>query len=225
MTKTLNDIVKTLKAKGYIVYTQPYKLNIVGIRNSERTRQDVFDDLIAFFYYDDKGNLIGKIATGTTDPSAEYLMKPISGVEDKGTAILKSGQYVDTYAIGMHRNKYEAVIQTLKPVEVIRDNDRNALINYFAPTEKGFFGINLHRASVGKNNPDVISKDSAGCQVFRDETDFQLFMNMARKSRDAHGNKFTYTLIDERDIIKQANTLLLGLAFVGAALYLYKISK
>lgn len=185
----------------------------------------MFDDEIAFFYYDDKGTLVGKIAEATTDPSAQYLKSPISGVEQKGTAILKSGQYIDTYAIGMHRGKYEALIQTLKPVTVIRDNDRNALINYFAPTETGFYGINLHRASVGQNNSDVIGPYSAGCQVFRNETDFQLFMSMARKSRDMHGNKFTYTLIDERDLIKKANTLLLGLALVGVSYYLYQKVK
>lgn len=225
MKKTLNDVIRSLKSKGYVINTQPYKLNIVGIRSSERTRQDVFDDEIAFFYYDENGNPVGKIAQATTDPSAQYLQKPIAGVENKGTAILKSGQYVDAYAIGMHQGKYEALTQTLKPVTVIRDNDRNALINYFAPTESGFYGINIHRASIGQNNSDKIGAYSAGCQVLRNETDFQLLMSMARKSRDKYGNKFTYTLIDERDLVKTKNTLLLGLALVGVSYYLYQKVK
>jgi hypothetical protein len=222
MTPTIDDIIKTLKAKDYTVYTSPYKLNIVGLRSVGTTNQNTFDDYIAFFYYDDKGNIMGKVAPATTDPSVYYLKDPM--MPDVGTAILKSGEYLDAYQIGLHKGQYEALVQ-VKPVTVVRDNDRNAEINYFAPTMSGLYGINIHRASRGKNNPTQIDKDSAGCQVFRDESDYQLFMNFAKKSREVNGNKFTYILIDNRDIRKLRNTSLLGLALVGTALYLYSKSK
>lgn len=220
--KTLEDIIRAMRSKGYVVNTEPFKLNVVGVRNSNVTQDDTFDDVIAFFYYDDKGSLVGKIAQGTTDPSIKFLKNPSVG---SGTAILKAGQYVDTYAIDMHNGKYEALCQRLKPVTVMRDDDRNSYLNLLAPTTTGMYGINIHRAAVGENMPNKIGPYSAGCQVLRNEKDFQLMMDMARKSRAIHGNKFTYTLLDERDLLRNTNTILLGLGILIGAYYLYNKSK
>ena len=193
----LSEIINTMKEKGYVIYTDPLKLNVVGVRNGNTTSVN-FDDEIAFFYYDDKGKLIGKVCPGTTDPSVDYLKNPMRG---DGTAILKSGQYVDTYKIDFHNGKYLALTQRLKPVTVIRDNDRNALLNFFEDTDTGFFGINIHRASRNKNNVTVIGPDSAGCQVFQNEADFNEMMAAATISSAKYGNKFTYTLINSNDLV------------------------
>jgi hypothetical protein len=217
MLQSLQDIIQRAKSLGYTIYTNPYKLNIIGIRSANKTDQTKFDDRIAYFTYDINGKLIGKIAIATTDPSSTYLEKPINS---KGTAILKSGEYKDSYRIGLHRNKYQAVVQN-KPVTVIRDNDRNAIINYFGKTDTGMFGINIHRATIGKNNEFLIDKDSAGCQVFQKMADFNDFMLMANKSKDVNGNSFSYILLDEIDKVKFVNTTLLvvGLLFLGIGVY------
>jgi len=217
MLQSLQDIIQRAKSLGYTIYTNPYKLNIIGIRSANKTDQTKFDDRIAYFTYDNNGKLIGKIAIATTDPSATYLEKPINL---NGTAILKSGEYKDAYKIGLHRGKYQAVVQN-KPVTVIRDNDRNAIINYFGKTDTGMFGINIHRATIGKNNEFLIDKDSAGCQVFQKMADFNDFMLMANKSKDVNGNSFSYILLDEIDKVKFVNTTLLvvGLLFLGIGVY------
>jgi len=121
----------------------------------------------------------------------------------------------------MHRGKYLALTQA-KPVTVIRDNDRDAYINYFAGTTTGMYGINIHRASRGKNNEAVIGLDSAGCQVFRNEKDFDEMMVLASRHRSLYGNKFTYTLIDLRDKVKYRNTAIFSIAAVlfGYSMYL-----
>ncbi len=217
MVKTLSEIIDNAKSKGYSIDTRPFALNIIGVRNSNATDQNTFDDLLAYFYYDSQGKLVGKVVPATTDPSTFWLEQPMNS---KGAAILQAGQYKDTWSIGMHRGKYEALVQT-KPVTVIRDNDRNALINYFAPTSTGKFGINIHRATIGKDNVSSIDKDSAGCQVFQNKADFDEMMNLAKNSRAKYGNKFTYSLIDERDIVKFANTTGVGLLFLGIAYYIY----
>jgi hypothetical protein len=218
MLQTIEDIIKQAKSLGYTIYTQPFKLNIIGVRSANRTDQSKFDDKIAYFTYDNNGKLIGKIAIATTDPSTAWLNLPMNSA--KGTAILKSGEYKDAYAIGLHLKKYQAVVQN-KPVTVIRDNDRNAIINYLSKTEKGIFGINIHKASVGKNNEYLIGKDSAGCQVFQKVADFNDFMLMANKSKDLHGNVFSYILLDEIDKVKFVNTTLLvvGLLFFSIGVY------
>lgn len=218
---TLSQVIATAKSKGYLIDTRPYALNIIGVRNSNATDQTTFDDSIAYFYYNDNGVVIGKVAPATTDPSAFFLQNPIN---PQGTGILKSGQYVNAYSIGLHRGKYEAVVQT-KPVTTIRDSDRNALINYFAPTTKGLYGINIHHATVGKANTRLIDKDSAGCQVFRDISDFDQMMQYAKVSSQKYGNNFTYTLIDERDTFKTFNTAALGFALIGLSIYLFIRAK
>lgn len=219
---TLKQIEKSLLDKGYLVYNQPYKLNVVGIRTNNQTSPTTFDDFIAYFYYDDKGNMIGKVAPATTDPSVYYLRdKPMA---QGGTAILKSGQYKDAYIIGTHAGKYTALVQRAAPVTVIRDNDRNDLLNFFADTQTGYFGINIHRASRGKDNSTIIGPDSAGCQVFRDEADFNEMMRFAETSRLKYGNKFTYTLIDQIDTVKfRRNIALLlgGIALLGTGIYFF----
>jgi hypothetical protein len=220
MKETLKDIIGSAQKLGYNIDKRPNKLNIIGVRNSNATSQEKFDDLIAYFTYDKNGNLVGKLVPGTTDPSTVFLKSPINV---KGAAILKSGQYKDAYAIGLHRNQYEALVQ-VKPVTVIRDADRNALINYFAPTQTGLYGINIHKAQKGKNNEDIIGTDSAGCQVFRNLTDYMDMMRMAQTSRKNHGNSFTYTLIDQRDVLKFRNTtisLIVGISLLVLSSYLF----
>ncbi len=159
---TLQQIIKTAENKGYTIDKRPFKLNIIGVRNAKATNQNTFDDQLAYFYYDNNGQLRGKVAVGTTDPSTYWLNNPMNV---KGAAVLKSGEYKDAYAIGLHRGQYTALVQ-VKPVTTIRDNDRNAIINYFAPTTTGLYGINIHRATLNKQNKAVIGQDSAGCQVF-----------------------------------------------------------
>lgn len=218
MALILQDIIKAARAKGYNIDTRPNKLNLIGVRNSKATDQNTFDDSIAYFYYDDKGKLFGKVVPATTDPSTYWLNKPMD--TSIGSAILKSGEYKDAYSIGLHKGKYNALVQ-VKPVETIRDNDRNSYINYFAPTTTGMYGINIHRATIGKSNVALIDQDSAGCQVFRDFTDFNKMMELANVSRDKYGNTFSYILIDERDAVKTRNTLLLigGIFIIAGSLY------
>jgi len=216
---TLQQIIKTAESKGYTIDRRPFKLNLIGVRNSKATNQNNFDDQIAYFYYDNNGQLRGKVSVGTTDPSTYWLNNPMNV---KGAAVLKSGEYKDAYAIGLHKGLYTALVQ-VKPVTTIRDDDRNALINYFAPTTTGKYGINIHRATLNKANKAVIGQDSAGCQVFRDVADYNEMIDLAKKSREKYGNNFSYILIDERDSVKLKNTsiLIIGIGLIAYSGYLF----
>lgn len=230
MNITLKNIEEELARNGYFIDKRVNALNIVGIRNNKPSSPVEFDDFIAIFYYDKDGNIKGKVSPATTDPSVNYLQNPLKGNEQIGTAILKSGQYKDSYEIGLHKGKYLALRQA-KPVTVIRDNDRDAVINFFAETTTGMYYINIHRASRGKNNEAVIGLDSAGCQVFKNEKDFDEMMVLASRHRSLYGNKFTYTLIDLRDKVKYRNTtvvfVIAGIAaiLIGYSLFLTNKNK
>ena len=62
------------------------------------------------------------------------------------------------------------------------------------------FGINIHR-SRKYGEADLVNSYSAGCQVFKNTNDFNDFMKLIQKSADKFGNAFTYTLINEGDLL------------------------
>ena len=62
------------------------------------------------------------------------------------------------------------------------------------------FGINLHR-SRSTGDTELVGAYSAGCQVFKNANDFKDFMKIVQKSADKFGNAFTYTLINEGDLL------------------------
>lgn len=193
----IRGLVKMMKRRNYIVYEEPFKLNIVGVR-ANSTVPNKFDDLIFVFYKDDKRKWIGKAYSATTDTGTYWLKNPMN---TKGSALLKEGQYVDSYARGMHKTQYIALTQE-KPVTVFRDYNRDAVLDFYnGKEETGDFGINIHRAnSIGTTK--TVDKNSAGCQVFANADDYAEFMEMTKKQADLYGNKFTYTLIDERAYIR-----------------------
>jgi hypothetical protein len=113
----------------------------------------------------------------------------------KGVARLVPGQYRSSHNIGLHQGKYEALKQ-INPVKVYRDNDKNMTYDE-SKIDTGIFGINIHKAGVDST---FVENWSEGCQVFKRIADFDEFMNICRAASKVHGNKFTYTLIESKDI-------------------------
>ena len=87
-------------------------------------------------------------------------------------------------------------------VTVYRDNNRDD--NYDldeSNTTTGLFGINIHRATARKGGTSTrVDKWSAGCQVIASNDDFHEFMDICQSAREIHGNSFSYTLIESKDI-------------------------
>jgi hypothetical protein len=198
---TLEQITGVMESKRYRLYKgrRPGErgLNLVGIRRKTAS-PDKFDDTIAIFYLI-PGAADVMYFSITTDPSPHYLRRPVNS---NGTAILKEGQYVDTHKVARHSppsgNAHQAVCQRLGEVTVFRDNNKDGKLNFVNP-ESGMFGINIHK---GPNNGNWESNNriySAGCQVFADADDFQVFLTRCNKEANDAGNVFTYTLLNESD--------------------------
>lgn len=186
----LEIIKQALVTKGYRVFQRPYELNIVGIRSSTNI-PNAFDDSINLFFVDSAGAWQFMSFPATTDPGLPYLKNPING---NGAAILKAGQYIASYAIGLHRGLYMALVQRA-PVTVIRDYNKDGKLDFSSGKEdKGLFGINIHRAQE-KGNTKFVEGFSAGCQVFANFGDFQQFMQHCEAHKKLYGNIFTYTLL------------------------------
>jgi hypothetical protein len=199
--RDLNNLLATMRKMDYIIYDEPYKLNIVGVRNAE-SQPNKFDDTIYVFYKNDNNNWEFKEYPATTDAGTYWLLNPMSQM---GTAMLKEGQYLDAYKQGLHKSKYKALVQNA-PVTTYRDYDRNAIFDIGTSETTGNYGINIHKA--GEDSQDV-NKWSAGCQVFQKSEDFDDFIKLTDKHNELYGNKYTYTLIDERAISRKGRRYLL----------------
>jgi len=188
----LEKLKQVLFLRGHRTFLRPFELNIVGVR-SKRSTPNSFDDCIYVFYMDGTAHWKLFSFPATTDPGLHWLLNPMN---QNGTAILKPGQYLGAYQIGMHRRKYQALVQR-KPVTVYRDFDRNKVFDLSgSKQETGMFGINIHRA-LEEGITQIVNKHSAGCQVFASADDFDTFMRLCEAHKQRYGNSFTYTLLND----------------------------
>lgn len=177
-TKELQDRFKTL---GYV---WPKGIHIIGIRAKTEIDNQFCDLLLVF-----DGEQCIVAGVGTTIPGRPYLLRPMN---PKGAAVLKEGQYLNCWKVGLH-NKYEALVQCA-PVTVYRDSNRDNIINEVKGTEdRGIFGIDIHHA--GQNFiAKFIDNFSAGCQVWQDIGCFNTMMTLAKRGTQQY---FSYTLLNE----------------------------
>lgn len=194
---TFDTVYKALKEKDYEIFetnTNPYNLNIIGIRNNNRTPDSFDDRIVVMWKY--KGQWNFNQYEATTDSGLYYLNHPISPL---GTAILKEGQYLHCYCLGLHQGKYKALVQFM-PVTVIRDFNRDNYLDFSSSREEiGIFGINIHRANLTGKAINV-NQWSAGCQVFADSDQFKEFISLCEKAEKYWGKTFSYTLINLNDL-------------------------
>lgn len=197
----LNDIIihkvqSVFNKLGYAFFSNgDYNLNIIGVRSNNRIANS-FDDTLLCIY---KKNSLWVVDSYpiTTDAGTHWLKNPMN---QKGCAILKENQYRGCYKLGLHRGEYTALVQR-KEVEVYRDNNfDNYLDMDYKTTEKGFFGINIHRSNP-RNESIQVDKWSAGCQVFKKKSNYDRFMSTCEKSSKIWGNSFTYTLVNEKKLL------------------------
>ena len=189
--------------KGYAFFENgDYNLNIVGVRNDSGDASKFDDFLNVLYRVGDEW--VCDIYPATTEPGTSILKRPIKEVRHKGTAILVPDQYRSTYRIGTHggKTRYTALIQRGSKVRVVRDNNRDSKPDYHNPEEEGWFGINIHKhgGSDARLNTGGVS---AGCQVFQSSKDFYEFMDTCDEASQRWGNSFTYTLLDERDLLEK----------------------
>lgn len=196
----LSQVRNAVIAKGYKWFedtaNKGYDVNIVGVRNSATGKvvTNLFDDLITISFKDDKGVWQYFEWRNTTEPGKK-------GVEQyhnrNGVARLVPGQYRGVWSIDKHQGKYEALCQRLGNVTVYRDPNKD-LIYDETKTESGMFGINIHKAG---QDSTWVENWSEGCQVFKRVKDFDEFMKICKKAAKIHGNHFSYTLIESKDIV------------------------
>jgi hypothetical protein len=196
----LSQVRNAVLAKGYKWFedtaNKGYDVNIVGIRNSSTGKvvTNVFDDTITISYKDENGVWQFHEWKNTTEPGKKGVQQYHNV---NGVARLVPGQYRGTYTIAKHQGKYDALCQRLQPVTVFRDANKD-LVYDETKTDTGMFGINIHKAG---QDSTWVENWSEGCQVFKRVKDFDVFMKICKKASTIHGNHFSYTLIESKDIV------------------------
>jgi hypothetical protein len=194
---TITQLKGAMSKKDYPLKTGEYELNIIGVRNDNATPNS-FDDTMCVLFKDEYGDDVLLTFPITTDPGLYWLNHPM---QVEGTGILKEGYYENAYIIGLHRGKYKALCQRGAMVTVIRDDNKDNILDFFSGKETtGFYGINIHRAKE-KGETKVVDKFSAGCQVFENADHFEEFMELCEKSKlITERNRFSYTLLNVNDL-------------------------
>ena len=204
MKYTREQIQQTVEDKGYKYFhdnlNKGYDVNIIGVRNSKTKGRvtTAFDDTLTISYKVD-GEWQYHEFSCTTDPGSHWVENLLN---EKGVAILKPNQYRGSHKLDFHQGRYLALRQK-SDVTVYRDNDRDN--NYDlneSKTDTGVFGINIHRATGRSGGKSIrVDKWSAGCQVIADNDDWHTFLGICQSAREIHGNSFSYTLIESKDIV------------------------
>jgi hypothetical protein len=192
---TATQVKTAVGSKGYKWFEgKDLMLNIVGIRNSSTGQKvtNLFDDHLTLTYTVN-GVEHFHCWPATTDPGTKGVMQYGNKA---GVARLVEGQYINSHIMRLHAGKYEALGQN-KPVKVFRDPNKDMVYDEKS-IQEGLFGINIHKAGADST---FVENWSEGCQVFKKSADFEEFMKICRKAKDLHGNNFTYTLIESKDIV------------------------
>ena len=200
---TREQIETSVKEKGYKWFedngNKGYDVNIVGVRNSETKGRvtNAFDDCITISYKID-GEWKFHCFPCTTDPGTHWVENILN---DRGVAILKPGQYRGSHKLRLHQGKYLALGQK-KPMKIYRDANLDGKYDLIEESvREELIGINIHRATSRSGGKSTrVDKWSAGCQVIADNDDWHTFLDICQTAREIHGNSFSYTLIESKDI-------------------------
>ena len=200
---TREQIETSVKEKGYKWFedngNKGYDVNIVGVRNSETKGRvtNAFDDCITISYKID-GEWQFHCFPCTTDPGTHWVENILN---DRGVAILKPGQYRGSHKLRLHQGKYLALGQK-KPMKIYRDANLDGKYDLIEESvREELIGINIHRATSRSGGKSTrVDKWSAGCQVIADNDDWHEFLDICQAAREIHGNSFSYTLIESKDI-------------------------
>lgn len=194
LTLSLDDVAAAFQHKQYHLKIRPYEFNVFGVRASGGAT-NTFNDALGVYYLDYGHSPCLQYWPATTDPGFFYLEHPENV---NGTAIVVPGQYADSHIVGKHHGQYRALVQNTS-IKVYRDNNKDDTYDMNPKSiQGGIFGINIHHAGAHSTQ---VADWSAGCQVFANLDDFNVFMLLVDQNiAEGYGEIFTYTLFDEADL-------------------------
>ena len=218
-------LMQLFKNKGYQLYDEPFKMNIVGIRNQYPGQKysNRFKDKLYVFYKDNDGiwqinnfnisTLPGteiKITESKWKSFKEKVSRDVIGKKISlkkyakymgrpGLGILQPAQYINGFKLGYFPSsgKYKSkALLSISEQYVYRDSNWDSDDITFSFEEKGRFGIHVHRGFPGGV---LVNNWSEACQVFNKETSLNKFISLMEKHLEKYSNIYTYTLSTSDD--------------------------
>ena len=147
---------------------------------------DTFDDFIGVALSNPvlPGGFVVTLFHGTTDPGMKYSVNTLN---PDGVALWALGFNQDSHTFGLHRGKYEALVQH-NPARFMRDGDLNDRHALGGDIQEGYIGLNVHAAANDPYNEYTwrsagsvagsVGGWSAGCWVIANSPDFVKFMSI-----------------------------------------------
>lgn len=221
--KIVNYITELSKKDStWQLLTKPYEMNIVGIRRQYEGMKysDQFKDSIYIIFKDDKGAWQkGGPYRASTIPGLT-IKDSIGSVGQKGAKValkkykyksksdrsliprrpylgtLMEGFYKDIYQVGAHAG--DKAMKVVGTQRCYRDQNVDSDIITYSVTDKGNFGMLIHRGFAGGT---IVGNWSEGCQIFADKASLDQFFNYVQKHLDKGYKKtFNYALILGKNI-------------------------
>ena len=200
---SLKEIADVIIAGGFKLFTDPFDVNLGGIRTKDN-EANTFNDWIYCFYYDDEGQLQGTIVPGTTDAGLYYRTNPM---HIDGTAIIKHGvQHRGAYQLQdpkknpkLRGHMGQKGFRQVGKMDYWRDADRDKYLDFDGEEQRAIFYTNGHyMGTLGKN----VNKWSAGCWGATVPNMDAIFEVAEQQIEYGLGDRFSFTLLHETDFTK-----------------------
>jgi len=217
----VEKMVRYLRSQNYTVYEDPYRINIVAIRNSLKDSGRItnnFDDKCWAFFKNDQNQweLYDDYKVTTTPGYAPRQLTLPLGPNNQGVAMMVYGQFIDKWKIGYHQNRTgkqggkvdkngNIAPEHKALVQAVTSHVRNtpASSGYLKPGEKtpatAAIGINIHHANE-KGVTSAVYNWSEGCCVFAAKNQHDEFMSLCEQQvQKTNKGRFTLTLIPQSE--------------------------
>ena len=211
-TRPIDEIREVLKLKNYKFFEKgDFNLNLIAVRED-----DIFDNKFSDTLYAicKVNGVFQKLELSWTTKAGVYghggeqdpLQAWETGTADNGVAVVVEGQYLGAFELVLNGGGYpfDEYFKQIKPLAYYRDNDKNGVITR-GKVVWGEYSTHLHAMSVKKYAGTYLSAIgykpwSMGC-MGADYLNFQRLKNLALKAASLYSNKFSYTLLHEKDFV------------------------
>ena len=192
----IQDLQNLFTQKGYVWDPE---FNLVGIRSLPQVNNKFTDYLVVTFVQNGVSRVYRMIMT--TVPGYDRGQTIFYGTQ--GRAVMKEGQYIDAYGVGLHAGKYTALVNRdgKRYPDFFRDVNGDGILDISSPpsvlNENKLVGLNIHSTRFNSSPFSNVYNWSEGCQVIQWWQNFKHMMAIV----NALGRKlYDYTLINSNDI-------------------------
>ena len=227
--KDVLALIEAMNKKEYILYEEPYRMNIVGVRLKKAGEEytNKFDDTLYIFYKDDTSKWIISNYKVSTLPSNRIYITPTMYynfdtkpnatetinkyitmkeyfyyLEGTGVPILAEAQYINSFSIARSPSfgvYAEDALVSISDLAILYDEARNSN-NIVFSRETVTSSVKIN-IQRGYPSGKLLDGWGTGNILFDNETSLRNFIDLCRLQVEKATNTFTFTLLNNSDII------------------------